>query len=165
MSPLHSVRPYSTRHISHNLGNPNAGLRFRCDGPARAPDLRESPWSRELRGCMPTRLIRPPSIRFLSVTPQVSLPASSTESLTILTLWFTRVVATNSPEDLHSPSRMPMPGTHAERPAGEAGRGHGTPSLSVSYGNVASTLNFESIVMCVYAAIAGFWAYEGSRAT
>ena len=43
----------------------------------------------------------PPPIRFLFVAPQVSLPAAFSGSLTITTLRFARVVATNSPEDSH----------------------------------------------------------------
>jgi len=48
-----------------------------------------SPWS------------APPPIRFLYVAPQVLLAAAFSDSLAILALRFTRVVATNSPEDFH----------------------------------------------------------------
>ena len=61
-----------------------------------------TPWSPELRDQMPARPdATSPLIRFLFVTPQVSLPASFSTPLTAGALRFTRVVATNFPEDFH----------------------------------------------------------------
>ena len=61
-----------------------------------------SPWSRELRGRLPAR---PEAARLTSgfcTSPRRSrYTAAFSDALTVVTLRFTRVVATNSPEDFH----------------------------------------------------------------
>ena len=70
--------------------------------PARAPDLRDSPWSQELCGHVSARPGRPRLISGSCASPRRSrYTASFSTPLTVGALRFTRVVATNSPEDLH----------------------------------------------------------------
>lgn len=80
--------------------------------PARAPNIREhrliAGASRSIARSPP---VPPPHIRFLYVAPQVSLPASFSELLTLLALRFTRVVAISSPEGLSPPKSSVMLGT------------------------------------------------------
>ena len=74
-------------------------------------------WSRELRGHVPARPGRPRLISGFCSSPRRSCYAASFSApLTVGTLRFTRVVATNSPEDFHLQS-MFMLGTHKKRGA------------------------------------------------